>query len=62
MLELVIALSKFFMFLSIHSTDVSRFGNLCEGKILVVGEKFFGGLDTSLDLPQIYFVICNKSI
>ena len=53
---------SFFLFLSIHSTDVSRFGNRCEGKILVVGKKFFGGLDTSLDLPQIYFVICNKSI
>ena len=42
--------------------DVSIFGNRCEGKILVVGKKFFAGLDTSLDLPQIYFVICNKSI
>ena len=47
--------SNVFLLLSIHSTDVSGFGNRCEGKILVVGKKFFGRLDTSLDLPQILF-------
>ena len=63
MLEVVIALSNFF------SVSEYSFHGCFPDSAIVVREKvwwwvktLFGGLDTSLELPQIYFVICNKSI